>query len=131
MYLDVLNVAMNNKMKLYKAYKLWRQYVTLKYSGKCAVCSKTSTKINCHHLISRQIGALYLHPCNGILLCPYCHKWSPYCSPHEAPLAFIEFLIINHPDSYEFWRLNHAKYKKSKPRHINMYAKILENLIGI
>jgi predicted HNH restriction endonuclease len=63
-------------------------------------------KCNVHHIISlqnvkRKYPDLLQDIQNGILLCAFCHKFSPE-SPHQSALEWILWLQENKPEQYEY-----------------------------
>ena len=90
-----------------KALEKWAEYIhQQKY---CSICGKSNTKLEAHHLISKKVKQFRNDIQNGILLCSYCHKWNPVCSPHAGALGFAEWLINNMPEKYDWWQENKEK----------------------
>lgn len=95
-----------------KLFKLWSIAVRTIAGNQCAYCGIKSgdmnqnnkpTKIDAHHLISRNI-----HDCplkfdimNGIALCPFCHKFG-IPSFHRDPITTITWLQQNQPEKYKY-----------------------------
>ena len=81
-----------NKRKLEKRErnkkdKEWRQKVLYKWDHTCALCPETK-RINCHHIIPREIKMFRWDEKNAIALCPKHHKFGLF-SAHKNPLWFF------------------------------------------
>lgn len=67
------------------------------------------------HLISRAVLLHRHEPMNGITLCSKHHKWSNLLSAHATPLAFAEWLRLNHANHWEWHEHNKWKRASVKP----------------
>ena len=93
-----------------RLFKLWSLIV--RKNSECEFCgienkatniNGISTKLDAHHLISRDVKDMPLkfEIKNGICLCPICHKWG-MPSFHRDAITTITWLIKNHPDRYNY-----------------------------
>lgn len=99
------------KRALKREYKLklnnWKKEVKLRDNYCCQMCEKdlkdTPASQHPHHIIPNlpQYKELSTDIENGILLCPYCHKWSRE-SPHLNALYFNYWLSIKKPLQYNY-----------------------------
>lgn len=95
-----------------RLFKLWSIAVRENALLKCEYCgienkainiNGVSTKLDAHHMISRNVKDMPLkfEIKNGICVCPICHKWG-MPSFHRDPITTITWLIKNHPDRYNY-----------------------------
>jgi hypothetical protein len=73
-----------------KLDKLWGQAIHAR-GNKCELCGREG-RLEAHHIFTRSRLTTRWDLDNGILLCSYCHKFSPVCSAHKAPYEFIKWL---------------------------------------
>jgi len=88
-----------NKKKLEKRLRNrkdieWREKVKSK-CNKCIICGDLK-RVNCHHIIPKEIKATRWAVRNGITLCPKHHKFGRF-SAHKNALWFIRFLFEYDP----------------------------------
>jgi len=95
-----------------RLFKLWSLAVRENANFKCEFCgienkatniNGISTKLDAHHLISRDVKdmSLKFEIKNGICVCPICHKWG-MPSFHRDAITTITWLIKNHLDRYSY-----------------------------
>lgn len=94
-----------NKQKLEKkarnkAMKEWRLLVKKINGDKCVICG-SSIRVNCHHIIPKEFHETRYEGVNGITLCPKHHKFGKF-SAHKNGLWFIDWLLGNQPNRYEY-----------------------------
>lgn len=85
-----------------KADKLWVEAIRDIWDGKCIICGETEGKLDCHHILPREIKEFRYNLANGILLCPLHHKFSNLISPHKNPINFYHVLIKRQRGLMEF-----------------------------
>ena len=73
-----------------KMDKVWRKQVKKEFDGKCIICGEIK-RVNCHHLIPREISELRFAVLNGVCLCPRHHKYSYKISAHKNSIRFLEY----------------------------------------
>jgi len=66
----------------------------------CLICNST-TNLNSHHILPREIKRTRFIVLNGATLCSKCHKWGIF-SAHRNPVWFIHKLMQKQRESYEF-----------------------------
>jgi len=88
------------------ADKLWSLAVRSDWNHHCAVCG--STKVESHHMVPRQFESTRYELCNGIALCPHCHKFNPKISPHLNAAAWCAWLNTTYPKFME-WYLDNRR----------------------
>lgn len=86
--------------------KQFKEDVIKRDNSTCCICGKVLTKPaskHVHHILPNCPKYKYLstNPINGILLCPYCHKFSPN-SVHQNSLFMGIWLQKNRPEQYQF-----------------------------
>lgn len=107
-----------------RLFKIWSLAVRERAGHKCEFCGVSkgdirinndnksiSTKIDAHHLLSRDIKdcPLKFDIMNGIAVCPFCHKFG-IPSFHRDPITTIHWLRTNRLDRYEYV-LNNSSVK--------------------
>ena len=108
-----------------KADRLWGLVI---HAGndRCAVNNgECAGNLEAHHLISRANVTLRHKRVNGILLCSLHHKFSKHLSPHGAPLAFAEWMMMERPEQWQWASEN--KYRADiKPDYEAAYNDLME-----
>jgi hypothetical protein len=97
----------------------WKLAIIERDTKHCQKCGKmliARRKQHPHHIISlqqvkRKYPELLEDLMNGILLCGYCHKFSPD-SPHQGGFEFTMWLMVNKPAQYNYLR-DFIMYKKN------------------
>jgi len=96
-----------------RLFKLWSEKVRARGGNKCEFCGKIKgdiqesgkpiTKIDAHHLITRQIkdNPLKFDIRNGVGADPTHHKFGSL-SFHKNPVITIAWLIKNRPDDFNY-----------------------------
>jgi hypothetical protein len=85
----------------------FKELVCIRDSYQCQMCyrslSETPKSRHVHHVIAntKKYKDLSTNPLNGVLLCPYHHKFSPD-SPHQNAFYFIWWLKNNKLSQFEF-----------------------------
>jgi len=95
-----------NKRQLNIDIDKWKSDVKIRDGFTCQLCNKTildNKSMHVHHIVPNVFNYKNLKSDiqNGILLCPYCHKWAPY-SPHMNSILFAEWLKINRTEIYYY-----------------------------
>lgn len=109
------------KLKLEK----WKESIIIRDAVICQKCGKflgiikNNTNKHVHHIISlqavmRKYPELLEDVNNGILLCPWCHKFASD-SPHQGALEFILFFKNKFPIRYEYL-IERLKFIKNEKR---------------
>ena len=86
-----------------KCDALWSKAVHKKWGERCAVEVLGATHTRCsgplqaHHIITRSVRHLRHDMRNGLLLCVWHHKFSPYFSAHGGPASFFGWLERAYP----------------------------------
>ena len=91
----------NSRLWRNKADKLWKQLISLRGEGKCAICGSKEW-VQAHHLIPREMISHRHCAQNGILLCASHHKYSFELSPHKAPVAFFKWIMKKDPGRWDW-----------------------------
>lgn len=92
--------------------RMWTEKVHKMHGSKCAICGKVHGEVdpktgkpsymNAHHIEPRATcAALRYDPLNGILLCPYCHKFGRN-SAHKGTIWFITWLMLHRTEQYKY-----------------------------
>jgi hypothetical protein len=97
------------KRKFKEKIEKWKLAVIERDTKHCQKCGKmliARRKQNPHHIISlqavkRKYPELLENLMNGVLLCGYCHKFSPD-SPHQGSMEFIFWFEKNKPEQYNY-----------------------------
>lgn len=95
-----------------RLFKLWSEEVRARAGGTCEFCgiknkeinkNGVATKIDAHHLLSRDIKncPLKFELKNSVAVCPFCHKWG-IPSFHRDPITTITWLQKNRPERYNY-----------------------------
>lgn len=79
----------------------WAGEVKTRDGNVCQRCGKTSKRLNAHHIIPRQYKELRWDICNGVSLCPRCHRLGKEAA-HQNALLFAEWLKTNKPFIYDY-----------------------------
>lgn len=88
---------------------IWKQQIFERDGNRCQKCElpiiKNRNK-HAHHIIAlqavmRKYQNLLSNINNGILLCPYCHKFASH-SPHQGGFEFTLWLEKNKPEQYNY-----------------------------
>lgn len=94
---------MKRKGKSVKALlRQWSKDVRARDNNECQLCGVKHGDIRdgkviwlqAHHIEDKMSRATRLLLCNGITLCPTCHKWGKE-SAHRSPLRFMAWLVAN------------------------------------
>lgn len=79
--------------------KAWS--VTVRTRDKTCIICGSDKYLNAHHLLPKEYFHQYeLDPMNGVAVCSFHHKWSPF-SCHKNPIWFSEWLRTNRPEQYD------------------------------
>jgi hypothetical protein len=114
---------LNSRLWRNKCDKIWKELVTKAYLGKCAIC-KSTDYCQAHHMIPRIMTSHRHIVENGILLCASHHKYSFELSPHKAPVEFFKWMIMHHPDKWD-WLLKQQPSRE----HVSTFKEIYEQLL--
>ena len=106
-----------------KADKAWGEWMHREYDS-CAVCGRTSGKLDAHHLISRSIVATRHDKRNGIMLCANHHRLSSECSPHKGPIGFAQWLRKNREEQFNW--VSDTYWTGGKPDYKAAYEQLTE-----
>lgn len=87
--------------------KEWRQTVLTRDGNKCVICGNDN-RVNCHHILAREIKQYRYTTDNGICLCCNHHKFSTTISPHKNPIAFYQWLEKEKPKQF-YWAIGAIK----------------------
>lgn len=105
----------------------WKLLVKKRDEFFCQMCGKDLSNSprsqHAHHILPNMYKYKMYHTDiqNGILLCPYCHKFSPN-SPHLNAFYFHEWMRVNKPTQY-FYLLGKLVIEPSKvPKMIEISA---------
>lgn len=91
-----MNKKRRERIARRKALEQWSKEVRLN-NPECAICHKKKN-LNTHHILSKRLYPEYrLEIWNGIVLCPFHHKFG-WQSPHQDPIGFISFMLIEKPE---------------------------------
>ncbi len=88
----------------------------------CQWCFNPKTRLEVHHIISRNVLAVRYNQDNGITLCASCHR-----KAHSNPLAFTD-LIYTRLGKERYWGLVEKAKQKLTPKHLDWYIEQLERL---
>jgi hypothetical protein len=83
------------------------KYIVIKRDNDtCQMCNKKlieNKSKHVHHILpnTKKYFQLRDNPMNGVLLCPYCHRFSPM-SPHQNSLYFGYWLKRHNRPQYDF-----------------------------
>jgi len=88
--------------------EIWKEKIIIRDEYKCQKCKHVliAGKRHVHHIIAlqavkRNYPELLEDINNGILLCGYCHKFSP-SSPHQGGFAWCEWFKYTKKEQYEY-----------------------------
>jgi hypothetical protein len=114
----------NNKLERTKKkeednkLKDWKLKVKERDGYTCQLCNKylkdgSPINIQPHHIVAntKKFNFLSTDLNNGILLCSYCHNWSPE-APHHNVMYFTFWLMLNKREQYDYLITKLEEYEK-------------------
>ncbi len=79
----------------------WAREVKTRDGNVCQKCGNSSKRLNAHHIVPRQYKELRWDICNGVSLCPRCHRLGKDAA-HQNALLFVEWLRTNKSYIYKY-----------------------------
>ena len=88
------NKKFNEPKAKRKLDRLFSAYILNRDSRQCQRCGATNCKIDCCHLIPREVLITRWHKGNAIGMCVKCHKYGKE-SWHKSPLEAVKWMENN------------------------------------
>jgi len=96
-----MNKRKQEKKERNKQDKIWREKI--KQRDKVCVICGSKEKLNCHHIIPREVNEFRHDELNGILLCPAHHRYfKKQISAHQNSFVFYLWLQENRPKQFKY-----------------------------